>query len=349
MRGTFLPAALALGLGLAAVSPAGAAVTATAAPDRKELYLGQVLVVTVVVKDAAGLPTVRPDAVSACTITPLGPGQRTGSDRTDGARLSGAVLGLVNRLTSQLDSAPDSKEKAQAQAQAADVVKDLKELRRGGYVFYFRVQPEKPGTLTVPAFRVLAEGEEATTKPFEIKVEPSGPAPWLHLEWALSNPRPRVGEAVQLLVDVRMERRDTSLEGRKFLHLPLRNILLFVPEERRLPGVKFHKTLEEVAREHAPKGKVGFRVKGLPEEVLFDQIAEIPGERPAWFRYRLPLPVTFTRAGTVELPPVWGVGEVYVPLLQEAPGTANKPAAPAAEWLPFADTGEALRVEVVGR
>jgi hypothetical protein len=351
MRGTFLPAALILSL--AAASTAGAAFTATAVPDRKELYLGQVLVVTVMVKDAAGQPTVRPDAVSACTITPLGPGRRTGGGpgRADGERLSGAVLGLVDRLNKQLEGAPPGKEKTQAQAEVAEAAKDLKELRRSDYVFEFRVQPEKSGTVTIPAFRVLAEGEEAVTKSFEIKVETSGAAPWLHLEWALSNPRPKVGEDVQLFLDVRMDRRDTSLGDRKFLHLPLRNILLFVPPEGLMPTVEFGKALPAVAKAHAPPaGKVGFRIKGLPDEVLFEQVAAIPGEKPPWFRYRLPVPVRFTRPGTVVLPPLRALGEVYVPLLQEAfVGTKKKQSTPAGEWMPFADTGEALKIEVAGR
>src|SRR5262249_33345035 len=156
------------------------------------------------------------------------------------------------------------------------------------YCFHFRVQPEKEGTVTVPSFVVTADGEKTATAPFEIKVCPSGSAPWLHFEWSLSNPRPRVGEDVQLFLDGRMQRRTTMLGDRRFEHYPLRNILLFVPGEKQLPGVQFRRTLDDVAKEHIPgPGHVGFRIKGQPEEVLFDQVPKVAGAQPSWFRYRL--------------------------------------------------------------
>src|SRR5262249_2900582 len=114
MRATFLrAAALALGLGLAAAAPVGA-INATALPDRKELQSGEVLVVTVLVKDAPTVPTVRPDPVADCTIIPLGPGRRTTPELADGGRLSEAITNLSNRITGALDNLPDSKEKAKA-------------------------------------------------------------------------------------------------------------------------------------------------------------------------------------------------------------------------------------------
>jgi hypothetical protein len=335
---------LSLCLALAAASP-GRATTATARPDRKEVHLGGVFVVTVLVKDAPTLPTVRPESAEDCLITPLGPGQRA-TDAADGGRLTERLLGLANRISGQLDSMPNGKDKEKAQAQAAEALKDL---RRGDYVFPFRVQPEKAGPLTVPAFSVAAGGEKTMTQPFEIRVCTSGPTPWVHLEWGLSNPRPRVGEDVQLFLDLRMDRRPTSLEGRKFLHLPLRNILLFVPGEKDLPMLHLRKTLEDVTKEHAtPPGKAGFWIKGLPQEVLFEQIPTTAGEEPARFRYRLPLPVRFPRAGTFALPPVRAVGEVYVPAPQAYVGT-KKLATPASRWVPFAETGKAQQFEVAGR
>jgi hypothetical protein len=336
-------AILTLCLGLAA-APSVEAFSATARPDRTEVRLGEVLVVTVCVMDAPALPTVRPEPVADCTITSLGPGRRTTPDLADGSRVGEAILKLANRISGQLDALPGGKERDKAQADAADSIKSL---RRGNYVFYFRVQPEKAGSLTVPSFIVTAEGEKTGTMPFDIKVSPSGSAPWLHLEWSLSNPRPQVGEDVQLFLDVRMEQRATRLGDRRFEHVPLRNILLFTPVEKQLAGLQLRRTLEDVAKEHIPgPGHIGFRIKGQPEEVLFEQVPSPAGEKPSWFRYRLPVPVRFSRAGTAELPPLRAIGEVYVPMPQVFIGTKKQTSAPQGQWTPFSTTGQPQKFEI---
>jgi hypothetical protein len=284
------------------------------------------------------MPEVKPPQMADCLITPVGTGQRIAAGSSQ-QQLTEAIEALTRRLA---DSIPaDKKEEKKA-------VGDVRALvSRADYVFLFRVQPGHEGTFELPPFTVTSEGESAKTKPLEMKAFASVAVAGVQTELLLSTPRPKLNEDVQLFVYVLADRQDVTVQNRDFTHLPLRNVLITLPKLDGIPGLKFVKPLEQVAKEHAPPaGKVGFFVKGLPGQVLFDPDPRSAAADPQWYRYRLVVPAQFTARGSIDLPPPSIIGEVYLPAPKQAQGGKKQTSDTPGRWTAFTAVGPRLKIEV---
>lgn len=322
---------LAVTLGLTA-APAAQAFKVTMKHHPCTFYLGEVSVVTIRVQGTLERPVVKPPVLPDVLIYAVGDPART--PNVPGSQVGEAIEKLAGALADKLGD--------QKGVVAAPV-----ELRRGDWTFIFKVQPEHSGEFFIPPFSVRADGEEALTDSMHLCVLPSGPAPGVRFESNLSNANPKPGEDLKLFLDVLVEKQHVLVHGKSYDHLPLRHINLLLLPEAQLGGLKFTTPLDKAVADHAvTPGHVGFHVKGIPYEVLFDQQREGDGIEPGWFRYRLALPVRFDKAGTYQLPAYHAIGEVYTPWPRTYVGTKKRADSTKAKWLPFHSGAAARTIQV---
>src|SRR5438128_2698545 len=184
------------GLTLASAAPAFQVLVRV---DRTQLAVGQVAIVKLCILHAKSEPEVRPPEVADVYIAPLGKPILLGhSLSTD--RLNAALEATIRRITeSGLEGRPakPAGEMAKEHGREFDV---LKAPMHGDFVAFFKVQPEKTGTFTIPGFTVIADNQTAVTEPITLYVSPSGQPAGVRFEASLSNARPAMNEDVQLFL-----------------------------------------------------------------------------------------------------------------------------------------------------
>jgi hypothetical protein len=325
------------------------AVKATARAERAEVQLGQPVRILVDVKGCATAPEVRMPATKECFITAAGravqPSLLAGlNPRAAGGQTGQNMVGSLRELTDKLSNQaldPKTLGDPDLAKEYQKALGNLAKLKQDDYTFVYHVQPKHTGPLTIPAFSVTAGGQTVKTGDVKVTVTDPKPQGLVRLALSLSNPRPLVGEEVQLYVDVLVRRDQVSLGGKTYPHLPLKGVNLSLPPLESAAAMELIKPLDKVLTEHAPpQGHHGYRVNSL-REAVFDKEPDGFKSDAGWYRRRLTLPVRLKDPGKIVLPATGVSGEAYVPDVP-APGKRGGRGA----WKAFSTTSSPLEFEV---
>jgi hypothetical protein len=347
-RQTLLAPFLTLALALPA---AAGAPKVTVQADRKDAQVGQPVLVTLRVRGAVDMPTVKPSTVAGAQIVQVG--QPT-SVPTLAAELEGQGIfhagggrHLVNALRGlgQMPNVPALDPDLAKMfndpnlLKGAPAVPGLTDVNSNDYLFTYQITPERSGMLTVPGFSVNAGGQALTSSTLSLNVSEAKPQPWVEMRLSLSNPTPAVGEEVQLNVDLLIQRKQVNYAGKTYEHLPVSKMSLALPALDGTKQIELVEPLEQLVREKAIEpGKRGYRVNNLPGEVKLEHEpadGKGAGLDPARYRRRLTIPLRLREGGQVTLAAAHAAGEVYVP-------TGNK-----GTWEPFVVSSEPLTFSIL--
>jgi hypothetical protein len=323
---------------------------ATARAERSDVQLGQPVRVLVEVKGCASAPEVRMPAAKDCFITAAGRATQPtilaglnprASGGQPGQNMVGSLREMTDRLSSQaLD--PKLLGDPDLAKQYQKLLGDVAKLKQDDYTFIYHVQPRHTGPLTIPPFTVTTGGQTATTENVKVTVTDPKPQGLVRLALSLSNPRPLVGEEVQLYLDVLVRRGNVSLGGKSYPHLPLKGVNVSVPPLESAAAMELVKPLDKVLSEHAPpQGHHGYRVNSLPREAVFDKEPDDFKNDTGWYRRRLTVPVRLKEPGKVVIPFAAVAGEAFVPDVAVQGKRGGRGA-----WKPFSTTSSPLEFEV---
>ena len=323
---------------------------ATARAERTDVQLGQPVRILVEVKGWTAAPEVRVPATKDCFITAAGraaqPSILAGlNPRASGGQPGQNMVGSIRELTDKLSAQaldPKLLGDPDLAKQYEKALADLAKLKQDDYTFVYHVQPKRTGPLTIPPFSVTAGGQTVTTAPVKVSVTNTKSQGLLRLALSLSNPRPLVGEEVQLYLDVLVRRGQVNLAGKTFPHLPLKGVNLSMPPLESAAAMELVKPLDKVLAEHAPpQGHHGYRINSLPREAVFDKEPDGFKNDTGWYRRRLTVPVRLKEAGKVVIPAAGVAGEAYVP---DISGPAKRGG--RSTWKGFSTTSSPLEFEV---
>ena len=312
------------------VTWAAAPLQATARLNRTTVQVGEPVRVTVRVRGGEGVPEVQVPEVPGATVetietaravpsvlADLDPATLPGSpSRVPGQDLVQSLRDLSSQLAANAPKIATPESQAEAKL-LQEYLANLGALSGDDYFYTYEVWPEQAGSITLPAFTVHAGNQTATTQPIALTVTGTKPQDWVRLTLSLSNPRPLVGEQVQLHADIWVRRREVKVPGRTFPHLPLINARLQLPPLDRLPQVALVQPLDQLVREHAPPaGHHGIHINNLSVEMVPEhEPAAWPDGQPdpEWYRRRVTVPLWVRQPGQVQIPTARVSGQVYVP------------------------------------
>jgi hypothetical protein len=312
---------------LAARARAAAPLQATAQVARPNVQVGEPVRITIRVKDCAELPRIDAPTVEGMTIRSTD-AQVTPSVLRNVRPLStghlpaAKLLDSLRDLSKQLDALPGGMPNPDDQRAARQYQGMLKQglaaVNRGDYTIVYLATPDKIGPLTVPAFTVHSGAQTVETKPIQLNVTEARPSPWVKGALSLSNPKPLVGDTVNLYVDLLVRRwpQQTGRGKSNFKSQPIADVMLTVPSLEGLKEVKPLQSLQKfVENRRLPPGQPGYHINRYPGVILLEQ--EPPPDPlnppdPQWYRRRLTIPFRAVGGGEVTLPPMRVAGEVYV-------------------------------------
>lgn len=349
-RSPRLPGILAL-VALAAPAVAAPPPKVSVQADRKDAQVGQPVLVTVRVRgvEETAPAEVKPPALDGAKVAQVGQPAVVPTLAADleakGVFHPGAGQHMVNALKG-VGKMPDVGALDPEMAKligdpnllkGRQATRGIAGLDTNDYTFTYQVTPDRTGRLTVPGFTVSANGQTLATPPLTLDVTEAKAQPWVRMALSLSNPTPIVGEEVQLHVDLLIQRREVTLDGKTYPHLPLRGVSLTLPGLDGSGQFELLKPLEEVVRENAvvPPHR-GYRVNSIPGEMKFE--LEPAGAKgadldPARYRRRMSVPLRVREGGAVTLAAAHAAGEVCVS------ARGNK-----GQWEPFVVASEPLTV-----
>jgi hypothetical protein len=302
---------------------------ASAEVARTSVQVGEPVRITIRVQDSEGLPSIDVPKVRGLSIQETGEIQETPSVLRNVRRLpsghlpASKIIQSLRDLSKQIGSAPGAMpagvDPQLAQQYQALLQQGLGNINRGDYAVVYLATPEKTGPVTVPAFTVHANGETLETRPIRLTVTETKPSRWVKAQLSLSNPKPFVGDTVNLYVDLLVRRwpKQVGRGNNQFKSQPINHVTLTVPTLEGITEVRPVESLERFVRKRRlPPGQLGYHVNHYPGVILLEQEPP-PGPLnvldPQWYRRRLTFPFRVVSTGTVEIPPLRVAGEVYVP------------------------------------
>lgn len=347
-----LPVLLCIPAVVAGQAPPSPPLKVVARVDRAEVVTGRPIQVTVEISGCTGTPQVRVPDSPDFTIRLAGQGVRPsllaglGEQEKAGQGLVRSLRDISSKLPAdafdpnQVKGLGDPDLAKQYQAALAN----LAALKRNDHVFTYLVEPKRTGEITVPAFLVSADGRSTATQPLSMHVSDPKPQNLVRLALSLSEPRPLVGQEVQLYIDVLIRREAVSLGGKNYPHLPLKDVYITLPPLDNQTQFELARPLAEAVAGHAPQpGHRGYRLNGGQAEAVFDREPAGAAGDPSWYVRRLALPLRFRQASKGTLAAARAAGDVFLPG-QPAP---RQPAL-RGKWQAFAAASDPVDFEVRG-
>ena len=260
---------------------AAAELQATARLDRREIQQGQAAMVILEVRGAQGRPEIDIPTSDDCSISLAGRLKSSpalaGLPRAGLGTTASGLQDSLQKMMKQLENEPLLQPDALKNLNDPDAQKKLQSAmgnlgigKPDEPAMAYHVHANRTGTIVIPSFSVKANGQTVTTKPLELHVSPAKNQDHVRLAMSLSNPRPMVGQEVQLLVDVLVRRGTVTYQNQTFPHLPLKGIQVSLPSLEIGP-LELARPLEDILKEHAPaQGHHGYHVNHLPSEAVFE-------------------------------------------------------------------------------
>ena len=319
---------------------------------RTTVRVGEPVRITIQVANSEEIPQIDAPAVEGMSITSTGTAEVTPSllrnvrplstGHMPASKLFESLRDLSKHLADVSGGMPNGADPRLTQQYQAMLKQGLGNINRNDYAIVYLATPEQTGPITVPAFTVHSGGQTMHTRPLALTVVEPRPSPWVKAALSLSNPKPVVGDTVNLYVDLLVRRpmrqlRDSTVDLKS---QPIHHVTLQVPVLEGHPEIRPLEPLEKyVEKRRLPPRQLGYHINNYPGVILLEQ--EPAGARngldPEWYRRRLTIPFRVLQAGEMELPPLRVAGEVYVPA-----GSRNR-----FDWEGFAASSAPLKFRIL--